>query len=193
MLIGICGKLNSGKDTTYGAIKELRPEAEKITFATKIKEAAAAVLNIDQDSLEYMKNDPKIRYSPMCVGWGGGPLPYKARSFSIREFLQNYGKAHRDIFGENFWLDQVLPDDLNHNEKLIVVTDVRLPNEIERVIQLGGYTTRVSRSSNTSRSDHETEQDIPDELIDWGINNDGTQEELKENIKEMLTAFEEGI
>lgn len=192
MLIGIAGKLKSGKDTTFNVIKELKPEAEKISFAAKLKESAAAVLDIDLESLEYLKNEEKIRYSPLTVGWSGGSLPYKAGSFNVRQFLQRYGaEAHRDVFGENFWVDQVIPSDLNHTNKFLVVTDMRFPNEVDRVIELGGYTVRVNRITETAHSDHSSEQDIADELIDWELDNTGTIEQLKINVKEMMTEFME--
>lgn len=190
MLLGITGKLQSGKDSTFKIIKELKPEAEKISFAEKLKESAAAVLNIDLESLEYLKNEEKIRYTPMVIGWGGGPLPYKSRSFNIREFLQRYGtEAHRNIFGEDFWVDQSLPDNLDHENRFLVVTDMRFPNEVDRVIELGGYTVRVNRVTETAHGDHDSEQDIADELIDWDLDNTGTPEQLKIYVKEMLTEF----
>jgi hypothetical protein len=49
MLIGLNGRLKSGKDTTFLIIKELHPEAEQVSFAAKLKEAAAASIGLDVD------------------------------------------------------------------------------------------------------------------------------------------------
>jgi len=56
MVIGLNGRLKSGKDTTYQIIQELYPHAERVSFADKLKDSAAASLNMPREMLETLKN-----------------------------------------------------------------------------------------------------------------------------------------
>lgn len=190
MIIGLNGKIQSGKDTTYGIIKELRPEAERITFAAKLKESAAALFGIDPELWEIHKNDDISEGSLVTLELGYGDTVI---CMTIRELLQRYGtEAHRNIFGNDFWIDACLPVDIDHDKRLLVVTDMRFPNEIDRVIELGGFTVRLNRmAEDNDHKDHASEQDINDFLIDWELANTGTIADLKENVEEMLIKFEE--
>jgi len=184
MLIGLGGKLQSGKDTVFNIIQELHPEAEKFYFTRIMKKSAAAVFGIDPELWENHKNDELDSLVTLELGKGDVVV-----CLTIREFLQRYGtEAHRDIFGEDFWIDDIMPEDFDHEGRLVVVKDMRMPNEVERIIQLGGFTVKIEKEG-LETSDHSTENDIPDELIDWHLDNNGTYEELKNNIKTMLSVF----
>jgi len=184
MLIGLGGKLQSGKDTVFNIIKDLRPEAEKFYFTENMKRSAAAIFDIDPEVWEDWKNNSRAIIILKTQQGVHSKL-------TVREFLQRYGtEAHRDIFDENFWLDDMLPEELDHSGRLIVFKDMRMPNEIDRIIQLGGFTVKIEKDG-LPTSDHSTEREIPDELIDWHLDNNGTYEELKNNVKTMLKVFEE--
>jgi hypothetical protein len=61
MLIGLTGQAGSGKDTIYERVKFKYPNAERIAFADKLKESAAALLGVTYEQLNNWKNDSKIR------------------------------------------------------------------------------------------------------------------------------------
>lgn len=193
MLLGLNGKLQSGKDTTYGIIKEFYPEAERISFAEKLKQSAAAALNITEEVLEELKNIEVYRYALIGNSISNGPfLVPDIPQFSVREYLQRVGtEAGRNVFGEDFWVDQALPSNTKHDDKLLVVTDMRFPNEVDRVIELGGITVRVNRFTETAHGNHPSEQIINDAMIDYELDNTGHIEELKIKVKEMLTTLKE--
>jgi hypothetical protein len=186
MLIGLGGKLQSGKDTVFNIIKEFHPEAEKFYFTKKMKESAAALFGIDPELWEKYKNDELESLLTLELGKGEVVI-----HMTIRQFLQRYGtEAHRNIFGEDYWLDDIMPEDFDHSNRFVVVKDMRMPNEIERIIELSGFTVKVEKNG-LENSDHPTENEIPDELIDWHLDNNGSREELKNNVKTMLRVFEE--
>ncbi len=198
MLIGLNGKLKSGKDTTFSIIKELRPEAERVSFAAKLKQSAAAALGIDLETLEWLKNIEVYRYSLTANSIENGSFLVSDDTvpnvppFNVREYLQRVGtEAGRDVFGTDFWVDMALPSKTIHDDRFLVITDMRFPNEIDRVIELGGFTVRVNRFTETAHGGHASEQDIPDEQIDYELDNTGNLEDLRENIKIMLTKLEE--
>lgn len=170
-LIGLNGQLASGKDTVYLRAKEigLRP-VERLAFADKLKNSACALLGITREQMEELKRDDDL-----TLQWGSpalgmvdiGAIP----EISMRLFLQRYGtEAHRDIFGDNFWVDQCVPIDLDHEGKVVFVTDVRFPNEAKRIREAGGLVVRVLNGP-LIQDGHASEQILDDSLIDHEIDN----------------------
>src|SRR5690606_24199645 len=104
-----------------------------------------------------------------------------AEDISVREFLQNLGQAGREHFGETFWIEQALSEDVLARADLTVVTDVRYPNEAEHIRALGGEIWEIHRPGLESDG-HASEQPLPEELVDWVIYNTGTLEDLKHNV-----------
>jgi hypothetical protein len=103
-----------------------------------------------------------------------------------RELLQRYGtEAHRDVFGSDFWVDMALPLATDHEDKILVVTDMRFPNEVARVKELKGQTWKIIRETSSLHKDHASEQNLDDE-IDVFVNNTGTIDDLRKVIKEIL-------
>lgn len=145
MILGLHGRSGAGKNACAERLKLLYPDVVEISIAAKVKETLAALLGVNVGDLELWKNQPD-----RCVALGGlydglGFVPDTA--WTIREVLQRLGtEAGREIFGEDFWVDQALPDGAfftEQGDKLYVVTDVRFPNEARRVKDLGGHTVCV--------------------------------------------------
>ena len=118
------------------------------------------------------------------------PTPLAAEAtrwkMNMREFLQRYGtEAHREIFGTDFWVDHALPLNLNHRDRLLVVTDMRFPNEIDRVKALGGVCVKVVRDVETGHSNHPSEQNL-DHTVDYFLDNTGTIVDLTNNVETLL-------
>ncbi len=187
MIIGLNGRLKSGKDTTFSLIKELYPHAERISFADKLKDSAAASLNLPREIMEELKNIeevklvfgfPTMRHDALfarVVNW----------EMNIREYLQRYGtESHREVFGTDFWVDMALPLDIEHDDKLLVVTDVRFPNEARRVLDLGGQVWKIERETVTAHSDHPSEQDL-DAWVNVFVDNTGSLDDLREKLKDL--------
>jgi hypothetical protein len=106
-----------------------------------------------------------------------------------REYLQRYGtEAHRDVFGQQFWVKAVLPDgypsDTERDNTLLVITDVRFPNEAERVRECGGQVWKIDRPvERIAESAHASETPLSDEsLIDRTIRNHGDLDALRNEV-----------
>ena len=77
-----------------------------------------------------------------------------------------------------------------------IITDMRFPNELEAVKSRGGITIRVNRLNSTNQNGHtyinKKDRTHPSEIsldsatFDYVIDNNGTIEELIENVKEIL-------
>jgi hypothetical protein len=180
MIIGLNGRLKAGKDTTFHVIKEFIPEAEQVSFAAPLKISAAASIGIDVETLEYLKGREDLFFELM------GLRDREPIKFNVRQYLQWYGtEGHRIPFGDDFWVDMALPLNLDHSARVLVVTDMRFPNEAQRVIDLGGFTVKIEREVETAHGAHQSEQNI-DNMIQYFLDNRGTMEDLRANVGKLL-------
>ena len=196
MLIGVHGRLGSGKDTVFQRAEQVRgslglPKPERLAFADKLKDSACAVLGITRDQMEDMKRDEKF-----VLTWNVqldqlypeeiGTEPY----MTMRTFLQRYGtEAHREMFGDDFWVKATLPDGFDHTGRLVMVTDVRFPNEAFRITELGGFVVEVTDGQYIDTYEHASEKPFDREMIDYQIVNDVKGDHfvtLDARVREML-------
>ena len=78
----------------------------------------------------------------------------------------------------NFWIDKVL------EKKDIAICDVRFPNEVEAIQKAGGIVIKIIREG-CQRTGHES--DNWEELkSDFCIVNDGTLEEFKQEVRNLI-------
>jgi hypothetical protein len=172
MLIGLHGKKQAGKDTVFARAGFLMRDVivvERASFADLLYKSAAAALGVTVAELQEWKSNPDVR---VVVTHTNAPealdLHYvvKARQ-TVREYLQRYGtEAHREVFGTDFWVDQVRLGD--HDGRIVMVTDVRFPNEARAVRSAGGLVVHVlgpAAIENTGDG-HASEEPLPAALID---------------------------
>lgn len=193
-LIGLAGLSRSGKDTAYEIIKRDNPDLSvaRMAFADKIKEYASGVLDIPRERYDEFKLGGHVQVTT-------GPKPSDVTVVSGREFLQNLGHLGREHFGEDFWVNQILPSpdlaegwggidprDEKYASDILVVTDVRYTNEAVRIRMLGGEVWRIERDTSTSDG-HPSEEGIGDEYISAIIRNNGSEADFARDIKFQLT------
>lgn len=182
MLIGLTGKAGSGKDTAceymlQWAVAHNR-RARRDAFADRLKLSAARIFTPDatlEEALEWaewLKNDAVI-----TVFQAG---QRNAHEISGRRFLQTYGtEAHREVFGMEFWVDQVT-ENIDPDE-ITIITDVRFDNEAKAIREAGGEVWAIQRPRNVSIDDqHVSEQPISADLIDLLIINDCPRDQFGE-------------
>lgn len=198
-LIGISGLMHSGKDSTWECIKLVHPTAQRAAFADKLKTMAAMALGFEEDAqgCVALMNEAKEEWD-FKIHFNNGPCE-QFKGFTGRQYLQWLGGNARKVFGDTFWIDQVLPPvpeyrgDIAgqsevwfwkthyHETDLVVVTDVRYPNEAQRVRELGGQVWEIIRPGLNSDG-HSSEIPLPRELVDLVIDNDGTLEDLSAKV-----------
>lgn len=171
-IVGLTGKLGSGKDTVLLRLQELFGDRyEKASYAEPLKKSVAALFNITVEQIEAMKNEPQIRVTIVDLKGAGRDL---GRSFSMREILQRYGtEAHREVFGEDFWVAAAMADLARRDpdpEKIYVFTDVRFDNEAKAIVNAGGRVYRVIGADNNT-GDHPSEAGVSELLISGTIDN----------------------
>lgn len=222
-VIGLAGKKRRGKDTVYASIqKQLDGETVvrdafadrlKISFARLFLEPGSQAEPpfegwTDEDCIAFTDHF-KENGTLVLPEFPGGEMPdgVDVHSWNIedvtgREALQKYGtEMHRDVFGSNFWVDQVLPGsgvgvrgrenvlaEKYPGADVLVITDVRFPNEAERVRAYGGVVFEVVRPALDAQDTdtHASETPLPRELVDAQIINDGTLADLDSRVLDAL-------
>lgn len=182
MIIGFTGKATAGKNTAAEFLGDFYEEhgvkVKYWSFAEKLKISAAACFGVEEkfavDWCNEVKNKAKIRILFEEEGYQG--------EVTGREFLQYYGtEAHREIFGENFWVDALMDEIIQyhhntggslHDNCLDLITDVRFPNEAHAVHANYGKVVEIQRPSIKSNDTHISEQSLDD--VDLRLINDGS-------------------
>lgn len=115
------------------------------------------------------------------LGWDEA----KRKHQEVRELLQRLGtEAGRNILGANIWVDTAIRK-VEALEK-VVITDVRFPNEACAILNKSGIVVRITRQGYAPINDHISDAGLGDYWISHTIENDGTLEDLREKIMELV-------
>ena len=141
-LIGLVGFIGSGKGTFADTLVE-RHGFVKESFANGVKDATAVVFGWDRKLLEGDTDVSRIWREQPDAFWS----KRFNKEFSPRLALQLMGtEAGRGVFHEDIWihsLEKRLKEDKDY-----VIADVRFPNEIAAIRNMGGKVLRVKRGEN---------------------------------------------
>lgn len=176
MIIGIAGRMGSGKDTVgsiiqylldrnvvnesfdfwyssnFYSVYQFSKQWEIKKFAGKLKEVASLITGVPVEMWE----DQDFKQGRMPYGWG----------MTYREFLQKLGtEAMRDGLHKDVWVNALFADykyyekynhafskdGVNYGNRTLhypdwLITDMRFPNEMDAVKERDGITIRVSRT-----------------------------------------------
>lgn len=177
-LIGFTGKKRVGKDASGEYLCE-QYGFKRMAFADPLKTVCGIMFGLTDEQLYgSLKETIDVRYN-----------------YTPRQILQKVGTdIVRDRFRETFplmgdssqfwiecfkrhYVEQTVP---------ICVTDVRYENEAQAIVDIGGIVVRLERS-NTVIDTHSSELDnVSDNLISYRIDNNGTLEQLYEQLNEIV-------
>jgi len=138
-IIGISGKMHSGKDTLSDMIikyAELEKGIifEKIGFGDMVKAAALKILGLPR---EYFY-DQKLKNTSLGEMYD---------NMTVREFLQKLGTNAARSVHENIWINALFSniDTINKN---YIINDIRFPNELNKMSENTTHIYRLSRCRN---------------------------------------------
>lgn len=202
MIIGLIGFIGSGK----GTVGEILQEEGYVrdSFAKPVKDAVAVMFGWPRELLEgdtelsrRWREEPDVFWSEK-FGY----------SFSPRLALQLMGtEAGRGVFHPDLWVISLF----NRSKgKDVVVTDVRFQNEIKYIQENGGLIFRVKRGEDPEwyeslsklkenklrslymedKGVHLSEWDWIGSDYDYLIENNGTIQDLRQKVKNILTSIQ---
>lgn len=180
-LLAFAGRKKSGKDT---AAKMLSHDYENVKFAGPIKAMLRIYLEyrgVDCQTINRMlEGDLKEEPSKL---FGGK---------STRRALQTLGTEWgRNLIDKDIWINSF--EDKAKQYPYVVCTDVRFPDEINFVHQMGGKVAKINRdtkkSEATKKSDCHISETLIDSLqVDFDIDNSDSLEYLELQVRD----FENG-
>lgn len=174
-VIGISGKKGAGKTTVGEEVARILGAA-RVDLADEIKEICARHFSATTEQLYGTESQKNER------------LPC---GLTARQVMQRVGKAFREI-DPNAWLRPFMQEVRENREELddvpVVVCDVRYPNEVDAIRNMGGVVIRLTRAP--FADSHETECALDGyEGFDYVLDNDGMTVEA--TVKAVLTWLEE--
>lgn len=181
MIVGMVGKKRSGKDS-FAQTLTTEGGFERRAFADPLKRAVwhldPIVGRVPLPGALAPYQDTRLRTVVQALGWEGAKeIP------EVRRVLQEYGVSIREIDPE-FWVRATVSTMRTGVD--YVVTDVRFPNEVAAVRELGGVIVRVNRPGLDSTDTHVSETALDDLEPDFFATNDSTLEELAEQARTLL-------
>jgi dephospho-CoA kinase len=179
-LICIIGNIGSGKSTASNILKQYG--YEEITFANPVKEIGL-ILGFENKDL-YGSQEDKLKINEF---WGvsGREFMQKFATNIMRNELQKHINMNMD--GKTIWVrlcEKKIIQMLKENKK-ILVSDGRFPDEIDMIKQYNGIILKIDRN-NSYDLGHESESYISKIKYDKIIDNNGTLDDLENEIKKLI-------
>jgi hypothetical protein len=192
MFVGVMGLSGSGKDTIADYLVK-NHEFIKIAFADKVKEVAKDLFGFSDEQLwgpSEKRNEPDERYVQCYVIDSYHQDQAFPKYLTPRYVLQRLGTEFgRDCY-PNLWLDIAIKKAFGAMEqgKNVVISDVRFPNEVNGLKEVGAKVLLVNREVilRGDASQHASETSIgtiDPSLIDATITNTDSLETLFSNVR----------
>lgn len=227
IVIGIHGVQQAGKDTTYGFIEEWATNnafsVAKRGLADEMKWALAklffgdsisredAVMWCDAHKLEpyeFIYDCPDEISASVLID-NEAVIP----AATMRDLMRRMGTEVGRAWHEDFWLDKLIykrhvgtvrmSDEQFDGAEICVITDVRFPNEVQRIHDNYGQAWIVRRKAaedkviadayKAGKQLHVSDLLLPDTLFDWNFNNHTTVEELRAEVFGVMDEIKRSI
>jgi energy-coupling factor transporter ATP-binding protein EcfA2 len=168
MIIGICGRQGSGKDTIASLINKITNNRFEVKrFSSKLKECAGILLGVPVELFEDRKF--KESYIPQY-------------DMTVRELLQKFGTdLVRETVHPNLWIESTL---LGYTNQDWIISDVRFINECDSIKSRGGVIVKAIRK--TKHDNHPSENEIDFITPDYEIDNNGSFFDLQFCVNRMM-------
>lgn len=179
MIIGLCGKKQSGKSTVAKFL--LERGFHEVSWAYPLKEIIGRELFGLNDDQLYGSEAAKEAIIP---DWG----------YSSRQILQLVGtECFRKVIRDDFWvvLGKRRLLELASRGMDVVISDCRFPNEMEAIKSIGGTTLRIIKEGQVSVDSHPSENSLNSYTTDYTVSaKSGDISGLCGQVLEILNAIQ---
>ncbi len=188
MIIGVNGKINSGKSMVCQILRDL---ADRYGKRVEIKSFAYPIYKVVSDLVgmpigeikNKKKNHTEVRLGDVTTNY--------------RSIMQTIGNGLREYGYHDIWLDslfgvdnQKVSNELTWVNDWWIIEDLRYDNEAQRIKSLGGYVFQVNRNKSEDNS-HIAENSLS-HWSDWDMvieNNYSNVDEAKAKLYLQLDEF----
>lgn len=202
-VIGFVGLIGSGKDTAADYLVNFH-EFRRDSFAGTLKDAVAHVFSWDRELLEGRTKQAR-EWREQVDSWWAQRLGMP--QLTPRWILQYWGtEVCRHSFHDHIWIAS-LENKMRKTSDNIVISDVRFPNEIKAITNVGGIVVRVARGPDPEWFDiaaesnltgfnhmktafpevHASEYSWAGSKFAHEIENNGTIQDLYDKLEQLLT------
>ena len=195
MILAFAGRKRSGK-TTLAKLLQEEENAIIITIADFLKHLCCDLMNISYQELIEKKDNgytfdiiPDERWFKIISKRTNINIEDVRKELenkhitSIRELLQVIGTDVIRKYNENWHVNKMIEEIKSYsNDKLIVIDDVRFPNEREAILNLSGVVFFIVRPNISEVSNHSSETALKWQDFDYRhiiINDNITEDKLK--------------
>lgn len=174
MLIGIMGRKYSGKDTIANYLVA-QHGYQKISFAEPLKKGCQVMFQF---------NDKQLEEDKEVVDEYWGITPREVFQYIGTEVFRDGMEKLIPGIKNNFWINTAMKKHYNLRGIGIntVISDVRFPNEVDRIRKEGGIVIKVMRSSLENSDNHASEIQIDEIVGDYQVINDSDFNSLYDKI-----------
>ena len=195
-VIGLCGRMRSGKNTIGSMLVEHDPRGATLAFADKLKEVVIDLYGATRDDV--YTDEGKRRKSPFPLLKCPACQSIQCERVADTQVLAEGGR----FVDENVWVRHALKraaaalEAKTSPRRFVAITDCRFKSEKAAIEKHGGVVWRIRRPEtdhqSTGLAGHasETEMEtIPDTEFDAVIRNDASLEVLRARAAEQLERY----
>ena len=202
MIIGVVGFIGSGKGTVADILVN-KKDFTKISFADSLKDATAAIFGWPRALLEGDTDESREFREKKDEWWSEKTGLY----ITPRNMLQKLGtEAGREVIHDDLWV--LSAQRRISMYKNVVIPDVRFPNEMKIIQEMGGFIVRVCRGADPEwydtarRANLEINTDLMSDYpihysewawighpTDYQLDNVGALSMLEADIEHMIKVF----
>ncbi len=184
-IIGICGKKKHGKDAVAKILID-KYHFTKYSFADPLKRGVQEMFGLTD---EQCWGDQSVKET-VDERWGISPrkLLQLVGTDIFREYLPSIHKGFGKKIKNNIWVNRFKIWVEENPDMNIIVPDVRFLNEIKAIKNIGGDIWHIDAGQRvgTDGDSHKSENEWCQYDFNSVIDNNGTMEELYNNVEEML-------
>jgi len=141
LVIGIAGKIGSGKDTAADYLCTVHG-FKRMSFAQPLKEAVCAVFGWEYELVEGSTKHSREWREQIDTWWADR---LNIPNLTPRWVLQQWGtEVGRKSFHNDIWV-AAIENKFRTTKENIVITDCRFPNELDAIKAANGITIRTNR------------------------------------------------
>jgi len=182
-IIGLGCTAQVGKDAAAEYLEKLYPgKVKRVAFADKLKQVAMDVFDLSWEQC-YGSQEVKEAVDPRY-------------NMSPREIMQGVGEKLRKVYPD-VWIDAVfnvtIPKFAARGFDCFVISDVRYPNEADRIHKMGGTVVKITREGSgvTVGASHSSETAMNNyQDFDFVLENNGGFEEYYRKLDQLMGELE---